>query len=287
MQQAWVEFGREAFSFSVLEDCGRNELQEREQEYINVFQPSFNGDPIASARSERVYQLLAARGRARSAIVTHCPQRHEYTESNTGYNLGKRYCRACAAEWSRAKLVAETPEQREARIQRTSAYYEANKAAINAQMREYAAGRKDEKHAYDVSRREINRQLSAERRATETPEQRARRLEQKAADYEKHKEKRLAAQHEAYRRAHPEPEPATACKSGHPYVEGSFRVWRGLKECKICRAISKKAYRERAKLAETPEAHVARLAKRNERERDTWHDVNQRAYQRRKERQVA
>lgn len=292
LQRAWSKYGPDAFEFYVLEECEKAVLLLREQEYLDAFLPPFNICKKAGAGpgwenwSEASKEAFRAMLRARAALITHCLHGHEYTLENTGHNgLGKakRFCRTCNNERMNAKLAVETPEQREARNQRASAYYVANKETINAQMREYTAAHKDERRAYELTRREINRQLSAERRATETPEQRARRLEQKRVDYEKHKEQRLAAQHEAYRRNHPEPEPATACKSGHPYVEGSFRVWRGLKECKICRAASKKAYRERAKIAETPEAHAARLAKRYERERDTWRDQ----YQRRKERQVA
>ena len=29
--------------------------------------------------------------------------------------------------------------------------------------------------------------------------------------------------------------PSVACRRGHPWVEGSYWVWRGYKHCKICR----------------------------------------------------
>jgi hypothetical protein len=34
--------------------------------------------------------------RRQAAAITHCPQGHEYTPENTGYDRGSRYCRICS-----------------------------------------------------------------------------------------------------------------------------------------------------------------------------------------------
>ena len=61
-----------------------------------------------TTRSENVLRGKAPEvTKERHASVTHCPQRHEYTEDNTGYsNSGKyrvRYCRTCKREKNRLR----------------------------------------------------------------------------------------------------------------------------------------------------------------------------------------
>lgn len=48
--------------------------------------------------------------------------------------IGSKYCPGCAKEKRRAKLDAETPEQREARLQKVRDYYAANREIILAQQ---------------------------------------------------------------------------------------------------------------------------------------------------------
>jgi hypothetical protein len=46
--------------------------------------------------------VLAAVNRARSTLITHCPQGHEYDEANSAYRPnGHRYCRACRAAYKK------------------------------------------------------------------------------------------------------------------------------------------------------------------------------------------
>lgn len=177
LQQAWDANGPDAFRFIVLEDCGRLELQAREQEYLDAYQPAFNAMPIASLRSEALYELLAERGRQRSKIVTHCPNGHEYTEANTYRDRhGKRICRACNALRVSGIYAKETPEQREARRQRVNESHQQHRAERLAKQSEYVAAHKEEKRAYDVARRAVANEQRRARHAVETPEKRATRL---------------------------------------------------------------------------------------------------------------
>lgn len=43
--------------------------------------------------------------RLHADLITHCPQGHEYTESNTGHNAQRRSrnCRTCQAAWARKR----------------------------------------------------------------------------------------------------------------------------------------------------------------------------------------
>ncbi len=57
------------------------------------------------------------------AQKTHCPAGHAYTPENTYLNkVGFRQCRACVLEWAKQKRLAETPDQREARLAAKRAY---------------------------------------------------------------------------------------------------------------------------------------------------------------------
>lgn len=44
------------------------------------------------------------------ALITHCPQKHEYTAENTIIDAGKRKCRTCVYARNRGRTL--TPEQR-------------------------------------------------------------------------------------------------------------------------------------------------------------------------------
>lgn len=256
LQACWKKHGPLAFTFDLLEECSLDELIAKEQEYLDAFAPSFNvcdkaGRPPGWDKwSEASKQRFRLKRKELAALITHCPAGHQYDEANTHLNKrNKRICRPCAAVRMSATYATETAEQTEARRQRMKAYYDGTREERQAKMREYAAGRKEEKRAYDQSRAELKAERDRARRVQETPEQRAHRLELKTSDYQKHHAQRLAAMHANYRKNHPEPQPATACKNGHAYADDSFRMWRGKKLCKVCRAQTKRAYRERVKVS--------------------------------------
>lgn len=176
LRNAWAKYGEAAFRMLVLEECDRADLIEREQAYIDGLQPWFNLAPKAGLLPPITPEFIA-RLRARTALITACPRGHAYDEANTYRGkAGKRICRVCNALRVSGVYAVETPEQRETRRQAVKAHYEANKPQISAQMREYAAARKEEKRAYDVNRRALANQQRRERHAAESHEQRSIRL---------------------------------------------------------------------------------------------------------------
>ena len=157
LQNSWNKYGEKAFTFFVIEDCKKEELEKKEQEYVDAFKPEFNG--VLNIRTLKLRpESLAKRNaslRARAALITSCPKGHPYDETNTYRNKkGDRICRQCNAERVSKIYASETPEQRELRRQRVKASYEANKTERLAKMREYMASRKDQKREYDRLRRE-------------------------------------------------------------------------------------------------------------------------------------
>lgn len=72
LQNAWNKYGEGAFELRVLEECPREDLIAREQEYLDVFQPPFNVCAVAGSRAgvphppevrERIRQALVGRSR--------------------------------------------------------------------------------------------------------------------------------------------------------------------------------------------------------------------------------
>ncbi len=176
LRHAWAKYGATAFRLIILEECERVNLLEREQAYIDGLRPWFNVAPRAGSPPPPSPEVIA-RLRARAAAITHCPKGHPYDKSNTyRNNEGYRRCRLCRTLQMSGVYAKETPEQREARLQRMDGYYEANKPRIAAQMHEYGAARKEEKRAYDVARKAIANEQRRTRHAAETPEQRETRL---------------------------------------------------------------------------------------------------------------
>lgn len=49
--------------------------------------------------------------RGAHSLKTHCPHGHEYTEENTYRNQGRRFCRECAANRSRAFNASRTGDR--------------------------------------------------------------------------------------------------------------------------------------------------------------------------------
>lgn len=47
------------------------------------------------------------KGRHAGSKKTHCPRGHKYTEANTRRNRGKRHCRTCERERSKARVLSK------------------------------------------------------------------------------------------------------------------------------------------------------------------------------------
>lgn len=124
LQRAWQKHGEQNFSFSVIEECARDQLLEREQLHITALRPDYNSMLRVRVVSKEMLARRNASLRARAAGITHCPRGHEYTEANTYRSKAKkRICRACNALRVSAVYAAETTEQREARRQQRRRYY--------------------------------------------------------------------------------------------------------------------------------------------------------------------
>lgn len=187
LQHAWSKHGEAAFRFGVLREVDPPALLIVEQEYIDRLKPAFNLCPLARSRlgsrqREEVRAKVAAIVRARAARITHCPRGHAYDEANTYINAkGKRICRACSALRVSASYAAETPEQREARRVRVSAYAGRGRARRwspehRAKLSAANLGRPISVEARVKMRAaKIGRPLSAEHRAKISAAQRSRR----------------------------------------------------------------------------------------------------------------
>jgi hypothetical protein len=155
LQRAWNKHTEAAFIFSVIEECGREELRDREQAYVDRLMPAYN--IMTDVKSNTGAEMLARRAattRARAALITHCPRGHPYNDANTYINAKrKRICRACNAIRVCAVYAAETPTQTEARLQKYRRYHFANRERHLEMMRAYVATHKAEKAAYDRARR--------------------------------------------------------------------------------------------------------------------------------------
>lgn len=157
LQHAWSKHGENAFEFSILEYCAVDELEIREQNFIDALLPELN--IITSVKRRYGAEMLARRAaaiRARALTITQCPRGHAYDEANTYRNAkGKRICRACNALRVANVYANETPEEREMRRRRAKAYYQGpSHENLLSQQRAYQAARKDHKREYDRQRRE-------------------------------------------------------------------------------------------------------------------------------------
>lgn len=207
LQHAWTKYGAEAFTFSVLEECAKEELLVEEQAYLDVLKPAFNSAPVAGrppgwstwspAKQEALRQAL----RDRAAAITHCPKGHLYDDSNTYRGkAGKRICRACNAIRVSGVYGAETTEQREARRQRVSEYHALTKDQQAEQQRAYTASHKEQKRAYDQSRAALRRESDRLRRtvANLTPEQVEAQRQARRDHYHRNPERTKQLAHEHY-----------------------------------------------------------------------------------------
>lgn len=176
LQNSWTKHGEAAFQFSILEECSRDALAEREQHYIDALKPALNSMPIVFPRkapSPEMKAKIAAAAKARAAARTHCPHGHSYDAANTYYGKkGEKICRVCNKERARAIIAAESPEERDKRMARMKQRYDRDGDKLRAQMATYNAAHREEKRAYDKGRRAITRQQKRERFAKMTPEQR-------------------------------------------------------------------------------------------------------------------
>jgi group I intron endonuclease len=206
LQHAWTAYGRTDFEFSVVEECERPRLTEREQYYIDLLLPEFNAVRIVFPRMEASSEMrekINASLRARAALITHCPEGHEYDATNVRLSKkGKRYCLACARIWMREKLAKETPEQREQRRVKADAQYERRKhnAEWQEQERQKRLANKAEKRAYDKTRREEEKAKGISRFKTLTPEQREARRVKRREEYAANIDQRRAEQNAYHHR---------------------------------------------------------------------------------------
>jgi len=207
LQRAWTKHGADAFTFSVLEECAKADLLIQEQAYLDTFKPAFNSALVAgrppgwSSWSKASQDAFRQALRERMAAITHCPRGHVYDDANTYRNKkGKRGCRACNAERVAGVYAKETSEQREVRLRCMDNYYEANKPKLAAQMREYAATRKEQKRAYDQARAEQKREADHKRRAVAnlTPEQLEAQRQARRDAYARDPERTRTLAHEHY-----------------------------------------------------------------------------------------
>lgn len=177
LQHAWTAYGEASFQFSVIEECDRSLLSEREQYFVEQLRPEFNSMRVIFPRKEPSLEMRAkmtAALRALAALITHCPKGHAYDEANTALNQGKRICRACNALRVRAVYASETPEQREHRRQLAKVNHEKNREMRLAKLREYGLNHKKEI-------REYNREKWAREKQSRTAEEIARIHESRSA----------------------------------------------------------------------------------------------------------
>jgi group I intron endonuclease len=191
LQNAWNKYGEGAFEFLIIEECAQDELEAREQHYIDTLQPAFNSVTDVKRRSGPEQRAkIAAATRARAALITHCPRGHPYDEANTYFSKkGKRICRACNAERVASIYAAETPEQTEHRSKQRADHYAANRDVVLSRVSIYTAEHRAEKREYDRLHRAEQTNRKRERRQNETPEQRENRLRQKRESYRCNKNK--------------------------------------------------------------------------------------------------
>lgn len=161
LQSAWAKYGEDSFTFSIIEECPVDQLEEREQHHVDERKPAYN--MLTDVRRRYGPEMLAKRAavlRARAASIMHCPRGHAYDEANTYRNKkGKRICRACNAERVSQVYASETPEQREARRLRANQYHQRTRNERLTHQRAYTAAHREEKRQYDRTHRERANQL--------------------------------------------------------------------------------------------------------------------------------
>jgi group I intron endonuclease len=178
LQRAWSKYGADQFSFLILEECGKDVLEAREQFYIDKLEPAMNC--LTDVKRRYGAEMLAKRAaslRARALTITNCPRGHAYDEANTyRSSAGKRICRECNRLRVKKVYENETPEQRERRRASAKADYENNYDARRAQQNAYAAAHREGSRAYYQLHREEKREYDRIRRAEAARRRRELRL---------------------------------------------------------------------------------------------------------------
>lgn len=105
-------YGRDAFSFSILEECSKEELWEREQYYLQTLQPSYNVRWRGCKRSEetktKVRRALTGRKQSQAVIEKRkksiAERRKLYPQTNAGH---KKRVAVEGMEFDSVKACAE------------------------------------------------------------------------------------------------------------------------------------------------------------------------------------
>lgn len=158
MQRAWSKHGPEAFTFSVIEHCAREELIGREQFHIDSMTPEFNTSPTAGSqlgyRHTRETKLKLSESAKRTRNFTGCSHTDESKrlisenrkgKGGTGWTQERRD-RIGAAHKGRIK----TPEHRAA-ISATLTGHKQSAGQIEKRMKKLR-GRKRPQSACDANR---------------------------------------------------------------------------------------------------------------------------------------
>lgn len=130
MQRSWDKYGESSFDFSVLEECAKGQLFEREQHYIDLLHPAFNG--VAVVKTIQLTPELETK--RRESLKSHhaarktCYKGHGWTQANTQINRnGYRVCVACRdARRKRRKDKLAIPEQKSVRCKQIREAYADN-----------------------------------------------------------------------------------------------------------------------------------------------------------------
>lgn len=181
LQNAWNAYGEECFRFSILEECGADELEQREQFYIDTLRPALNCLTDVKRRYGAEQRAkMAAAIRARAALITHCPHGHLYDEENTYRGKkGEKICRKCNAARVAIIYNSLSLEEREKALAYRKAHYDKNRTKYRPLQNAYAALHRKEKREYDRLHRAEAAARKRLARQNETPEQREKRLRMK------------------------------------------------------------------------------------------------------------
>lgn len=92
LQSAWNKYGENAFSFFVLEQCGKEKLVSLEQEYINNRTPEYNMCPIAGSclGIKRKIETRTKISKALTGIIRSKETRKKISESKRGIPSGRK-----------------------------------------------------------------------------------------------------------------------------------------------------------------------------------------------------
>lgn len=186
LQRAWNKHGEDNFVFSVIEECERDKLFEREQFHISRLQPDYNSMLEVRVISKEMRSKMNASMKAIAALRTHCPNGHEYSADNVymGKKPGDKRCKACNRDRVAAIYANETPEQTAERNRKNKEHHYANLDARRAQQKEYRVRTLEQKRAYDVAYRPIKNAKRNEQYALNREAEAAKRKAYRDANIE-------------------------------------------------------------------------------------------------------